>query len=76
MNTESGRSPIADPNAILERTLIADFIRARGYDPSRLHELPEADRRRLESDASTYAASRLAEMEARAHYVHELHGDR
>jgi len=76
MKTESDRSPITDPSAILERTLIDDFIRARGYDPTRLHELPEEDRRRLESDASKHAASRLAEMEARAHYVHELHGDR
>ena len=73
---ESDRSPITDPNAVLERALIDDFIRAHGHDPARLHELPDEERRRLESGASQYAAAHLAEMEARAHYVHELHGDR
>jgi hypothetical protein len=67
---------IADPNAGLERAIIEEFIRSRGYDPARLQDLPEDVRRRVQSDASTHAAARLAEMEARAHYVQELHGDK
>jgi len=69
-------SPITDPTAVLERALIEDFIRARGFDPARLRDLPEDQRVRLQCEASAHAAVRLAEMEARAHYVHELHGDR
>jgi hypothetical protein len=76
MTTDADGSQITDPNAVLERAIIEDFIRARGYDPERLHDLPEGVRRQLQSEASTHAAARLAEMEARAHYVQELHGDR
>jgi len=76
MNREIADSPLADPHAGLESAMIEEFIRTRGYDPARLQDLPEDLRRRLQSDASTHAAARLAEMEARAHYVHELHGDK
>jgi hypothetical protein len=76
MSMDADGSHIADPNAALERAIIEEFIRARGYDPHRLQELPEALRRQLQTEASTYAAARLAEMEARAHYVQELHGDK
>jgi hypothetical protein len=73
MNRDNEESHITDPNAGLERAIIEDFIRMQGYDPARLQDLPEDLRRRVQSDASTHAASRLAEMEARAHYVHDLH---
>jgi hypothetical protein len=76
MDKESDFSHITDPNAVLERALIEDFIRSQGQDPSRLRDLPEDERRRLESAASRHAAARLAEMEARALYVHDLHGHR
>ena len=76
MNMDSDRSHPGDPNAGLERAMIEEFIRARGYDPARLQDLPEDVRRRIQCDASTHAAARLAEMEARAHYVQELHGDK
>jgi hypothetical protein len=69
-------SHMVDPNAGLERAMIEEFIRKQGYDPARLQDLPEELRRRVQREASTHAAARLAEMEARAHYVHELHGDK
>ena len=76
MNVKSDLSHIVDPTADLERVLIEEFIRERGYDPARLHDLPDDVRCRLQKEASAHASGRLAEMEARAHYVHELHGDR
>jgi hypothetical protein len=76
MSTDTDGAHIADPSGGLERAIIEEFIRARGYDPARLQDLPEDVRRRVQSDASTHAAARLAEMEARAHYVQELHGDK
>jgi hypothetical protein len=76
MDRDRDDSHLVDPNAGLERAIIEEFIRTRGYDPARLQELPEELRRRVQCDASTHAAARLAEMEARAHYVHELHGDK
>jgi hypothetical protein len=68
--------PIEDQMAHLEQALIEDFIRKGGHDPAHLELLPPADREALLKRASTYAAARLAEVEARAHYVHEIHGDR
>jgi hypothetical protein len=64
-----------DQSAHLELALIEQFIRARGHDPARLHDLPADERERLQKDAATYAAGKLAEVESRAHFVHELHGD-
>ena len=68
-------SPFTDPTADLERALIDEYIRARGYDPAALQTLTEDQRIRLRGEASAHAASRLAEFEARSHYIHELHGD-
>jgi hypothetical protein len=68
--------PIEDQTAHLEQAFIEDFIRKGGHDPAHLELLPPAEREALLKHASTYAAARLAEVEARAHYVHEIHGDR
>jgi len=76
MILEPDAAHLADPNARLERSFIDEFIRRRGYDPAALQQLPEDVRVRVQAEASTHAAARLAEMEARAHYVHELHGDK
>ena len=76
MNREIAESPLADPHAGFERAMIEEFIRTRGYDAARLQDLLEDLLRRVQSDASTHADARVAEIEARAHYVHELHGDK
>jgi len=65
-----------DHMAHLELALIEDFIRMRGHDPAQLNRLPAAERDQLLRQATAHAATRLAEVEARAHYVHEIHGDR
>ncbi len=75
MTNQSDVSRITDRNAHLERALIDEFVRAHGHDVAHLDELPDEERRHLLSDAAAYAAMRLAEMEARAHYVHDLHGE-
>jgi hypothetical protein len=41
-----------------------------------VEHLAERERKRLLLDASIYASGKLAEVEARARFVHELHGDR
>ena len=47
--------------------------RPDNLDSSALHALPEDEAKRVLTDASVYAATRLAEIEARAHFVHEIH---
>ncbi|HXH05615.1 MAG TPA: hypothetical protein VNI83_03395 [Vicinamibacterales bacterium] len=70
------RRPASDPTANLERAFIDEYLRSQGVDPGRLGELPEARRHHLLKAASIYAAARLTEVEARAHYVDEIHGRR
>ena len=67
------RPPVQAPLSGLERTLIDEFVRMRGYDPAHLTELSVGERDALLKDASLHASSKLAEIESRAHYVHELH---
>jgi hypothetical protein len=67
-------NPLKDPKAPLEEALIDEFLRAGGYDWRALDRLPDVERTRLFQHAAAYAALRLAEVEARARFVHELHG--
>lgn len=67
--------PVEDPEGELEKALIAEFLRTRGVDSVVLHSMPHEDAKALLAEASTYAANKLAEVEARAHFVHELHGE-
>jgi len=65
--------PVEAPLARLERALIDEFIRARGYDPAKLSELSGEARDRLLKDASLHASARLSEMEARLRLLEEIH---
>jgi hypothetical protein len=65
--------PVYDPEGWLERQLIAEFLHALGYDASTLDALPAPQRKHLLQDASVYAAGKLAEIGARAHYIAEIH---
>lgn len=71
----SNPRPIQDPEGPLEQALIAEYLRTRGHDSRSVERLPEPERRQLLQEASTYAAAKLTEVEARARFVHELHGD-
>jgi hypothetical protein len=65
---------VEDPEAQLERAFIDEYLYQHGHDSETVRRLPEADKLRLLEAASVYAAGKLAEFEARAHYVHNLHG--
>jgi hypothetical protein len=75
MSTELTDKPVMeDPLAQLEKAFIAEYLRSRGYDPEKLHELPEEVVKQLMTEASLYASTKLEEVEARAHFVEEVHG--
>jgi len=57
----------------LERSLIDEFVRARGHDPRNLMDLSDEERQRLLKEASVYASGRLMEVEARSHFLDEIH---
>ena len=71
----SDRPIMQDQHTLLEQAFIDEFLRGRGYDTERLGALPAADLEHLMKQASAYASGKLAEVEARAHYVHDIHGD-
>lgn len=66
--------PIQDPEGELERTFIRQFLQTRGHDEASVNALSAEQRDALLTEATKYAAVKLAEVEARAHFVHEIHG--
>lgn len=72
---EERRPPMEAPEGPLERALIKEFLRARGLDERALQALPEDEAKRVLTEASVHAAAKLTEVEARAHFVHEIHGE-
>ena len=63
-----------DRTAALERELIEEYLRSRGQTRESLDALGRSESTEMLRAASEYASLRLAEMQARAHYVQELHG--
>jgi hypothetical protein len=68
--------PIEDPLSALERSLIQEFLAQHGVGTDASGQLTDMEKSALLGRARTYAAGRLAEVEARAHYLHEIHGVR
>ena len=71
---ERAETPLEEPQARLERALIDEYLKDRGCDLSTVDLRPPDERRELLVQASLYAAVRLTEIDARATYVHDLHG--
>ena len=65
--------PLQEPLAELERTLIDEYLQRAGHDPSAVRASGDPATRHLLVEASVYAATRLTEVESRAHYVRDLH---
>ncbi len=72
-NKNSGQPLMDDIHAFLEKTLIETYLKGKGYSLEDLQKLPVAEAKQLMKEASTYASSKLAEVELRAHFVEELH---
>ena len=66
---------IEDPNAMLEKALIEEFLKQKGYTHDDLKKLPAELVEKLMKEASQYASLKMEEVEARAHLVKELHDD-
>jgi hypothetical protein len=62
------RAPLAE----IERALIDAYLHGRGFDKGTLSALPLRDREALLAEASMFASDKLAEIEARWHYLHEM----
>ena len=71
---ERAETALQDPQAGLERALIDEFLTARGSSLSTIDQKPTEERLALLRQATEYAAGRLAEIDARAAYIHQIHG--
>ena len=64
---------LGDPDGPLDQQLIDEYLESRGQTRRSVRDLPEAQALRLLRGASDYACLRLAEIDARAHYVDAIH---
>ena len=72
---DSDRPPIEEPFAALERLLISEYVSAAGLDLAALLQRHDEQAVRILAEASKHAAVKLAEVEARSHYLKKLHGE-
>jgi hypothetical protein len=63
-----------DPQEKLAQMYVEEYLRGKGQTMQTLLKLPEADAKRIMTEASTYAAMKLCEVERRAAIIHEIHG--
>ena len=77
MNTKPvvDTEPVEDPNAMLEKALIEEYLKEKGYSHEDLKKLPAKLVEKLMKEASQYASLTMEEVKARAHFVKELHDD-
>ena len=77
MNTKltENTEPIEDRSALLENALIEEYLKEKGYSHEDLKKLPAELVEKLMKEASQYASLKMEEVEARAHFVKELHDD-
>ena len=67
--------PVEDRNALLEKALIEEYLHEKGYSLEGIKKLPAEVAEKLMKEASQYASLKMEEVEARAHFIKELHDD-
>lgn len=77
MNTKPSEQtePVENSNALLEKSLIEEYLKEMGYSHDDLKKLPAELVEKLMKEASQYASLKMEEVKARAHFVKELHND-
>lgn len=66
---------VSEPLAGLEHTLIEAYAAGAGYTIESLRARTDEAARDVLKHASLYASEKLAEVEARSHYLHSLKGE-
>ena len=64
-----------DPNALLENALIKEYLKEKGYSHEDLKKLPADLIEKLMKEATQYASLKMEEVQARAHFINDLHED-
>jgi hypothetical protein len=71
---ERAERALEDPQAQLERAFIEEYLQQRGCSLATVSAKAPAERQDLLARAAQYADMRLAEIDARAAYVQQIHG--
>jgi hypothetical protein len=71
---ERAETALEDPQGKLERALIEEYLQQRGCSLATVSMRAPGERQQLLADAAQHAAVRLAEIDARAAYLHQIHG--
>ena len=66
---ESGEGP----QSKLERKYIQEYLRSKGASLESLAQLPKEEQQHLMREACKYASLKLAEVESRAKFRHDIH---
>jgi hypothetical protein len=61
------------PQSALERKYIQEYLQSQGASLEGLGKLPQDEQQRLMREASKYASLKLAEVESRAKFRHDIH---
>lgn len=64
--------PPHEPHAALERAFIDEYLQRVGHTRASLLRLPPPQQAMLMRTAASFATMKLSEIEARAHFLHEL----
>ena len=76
MPTENPKSfssaPENEARALLEKGIIDEYLKNKGYDRESLKQLPKDNARQIMTEASIYASGKLAEIETKARYQKNL----
>ena len=59
-------------NALLEKCLIEEYLKNKGYTLESLKRMPEEEAIQLKREASIYASCKLSEIEIRARFLKGL----
>jgi len=73
MEVDMDNQQMEDPNAVLEKALMEEYLHERGYSLEKLKELPKEMAEQLMKEATRYASLKMEEIQARAHFVDEIH---
>jgi hypothetical protein len=66
------KSATEGPQSALERKYIQEYLESKGFSLENLDGLPKEERQQLMREACKYASLKLAEVESRAKFRHEI----
>lgn len=71
---EFSRQVTEGPQSVMERMLLEEYLRGKGYQLKDLHTLPEEQAKVLMTEASQYASLKMAQVESSAHFREKIRG--